>query len=195
MEWPPLAVDGGRASLGQSMTPAFPIALKLVAKRCLVVGKNEEARARAAALEAAGAVVTVVEQFSAQDLDGAWLAVLTERDPALAERVAREAEVRRVFFCAVDQPEFGSYSHVAITRAGPVFAAFGTQGEAPALARKLRELVEELFTKAGLGSFAERLAELRRRTPPERRRDVLNAAVDEVRLEGTLVLPDLDDGH
>lgn len=177
------------------MRPAFPIALKLVAKRCLVVGKNEEARARAAALEAAGAVVTVVEQFSAQDLDGAWLAVLTERDPALAERVAREAEARRVFFCAVDQPEVGSYSHVAITRAGPVFAAFGTQGEAPALARKLRELVEELFTKAGLGSFAERLAELRRRTPPERRRDVLNAAVDDVRLEGTLVLPDLDDGH
>jgi siroheme synthase (precorrin-2 oxidase/ferrochelatase) len=177
------------------MTPAFPVALKLVGKRCLVVGANEEARARAAALEAAGGVVTVVEQFSPNDLDGIWLAVLTERDRALAELVAREAEARRVFFCAVDQPEVGSYSHVAITRAGPVFAAFGTQGEAPALARKLRELVEELFTRAGLGAFAERLATLRKRTPPERRRDVLNAAVDDVRLEATLVLPELDDQH
>jgi siroheme synthase (precorrin-2 oxidase/ferrochelatase) len=176
------------------MTPAFPVALKLVGKRCLVVGRNEEARARAAALEAAGAAVTVVEQFSAKDLEGVWLAVLTERDAELAELVAREAETRRVFFCAVDQPGVGSYSHVAITRAGPVFAAFGSQGEAPALSRRLRELVEELFTNAGLASFAERLARLRKRTPPERRRDVLNAAVAGVRLEGSLELPELDDG-
>jgi uroporphyrin-III C-methyltransferase/precorrin-2 dehydrogenase/sirohydrochlorin ferrochelatase len=176
------------------MTPAFPVALKLTAKRCVVIGKNEEARARAAALETAGAFVTVVEDFSAEHLDGAWLAVLTDRDAALAERVAREAEARRVFFCAVDQPEVGSYSHVAITRAGPVFAAFGTQGEAPALARRLRELVEELFVNAGLGAFAARLAAVRKRTPPERRREVLNALVEDVRLEGKLVLPEVDDG-
>jgi uroporphyrin-III C-methyltransferase/precorrin-2 dehydrogenase/sirohydrochlorin ferrochelatase len=177
------------------MTPVFPVALKLVGKRCLVVGRTAEARERARALEAAGAVVSTVEQFSPTDLDGVWLAVLADRDATLAELVAREADRRQVFFCAVDQPEVGSYSHVAITRAGPVFAAFGTHGEAPALARKLRQLVEDLFTSAGLGAFAERLATLRKSTPPERRRDVLNAAVDDVRLDGKLVLPELPDGH
>jgi uroporphyrin-III C-methyltransferase/precorrin-2 dehydrogenase/sirohydrochlorin ferrochelatase len=124
-----------------------------------------------------------------------WLAVLTDRDEELACRIARAAEERRVFFCAVDQPEAGSYSHVAIARAGPVFAALGTQGEAPALARRLRELIEELFNAAGLGPFAERLAALRRETPAERRRDVLNKAVEGVRLEGNLVLPERDEGR
>lgn len=177
------------------VTPAFPVALKLVGRACLVVGTGDEARARAAALEAAGAKVTLVSRaFVPSDLDGMWLAVLTDRDDELALRIARAAEERRVFFCAVDQPEAGSYSHVAIARAGPVFAALGTQGEAPALARRLRELIEELFDGAGLGPFAESLAELRKNTPPERRRDVLNAAVEGVRIEGSLVLPKADEG-
>jgi siroheme synthase (precorrin-2 oxidase/ferrochelatase) len=178
------------------VTPAFPVALKLVGRACLVVGTGDEARARAAALEAAGAKVTIVSgAFVPSDLDGMWLAVLTDRDEELATRIARAAEERRVFFCAVDQPEAGSYSHVAIARAGPVFAALGTQGEAPALARRLRELLEELFNAAGLGPFAERLAALRRDTPPERRRDVLNEAVEGVRIDGNLVLPKVDAGH
>lgn len=173
------------------MTVDFPIALKLVDRECLVVGSGDEALGRKRALEAAGARVRVVERdFVPGDLDGVWLAVLTDRDAELAARMARAAEERRVFFCAVDQPDFGSYSHLAITRAGPVFAAIGTQGQAPALARRLRELVEALFERAGLGPFAERLAELRRATPPERRRDVLNDAVADVRLEGELILPD-----
>ena len=176
------------------MTPAFPVALKLVGRACLVVGAGDEARARAAALEAAGAKVTIVsDAFDPSDLDGMWLAVLTDRDDELAARIARAAEERRVFFCAVDQPEAGSYSHVAIARAGPVFGAFGTQGEAPALARRLRELIERLFDEADLGPFAKRLAELRAHTPPERRRDVLNAAVEGVRIDGSLVLPKADD--
>jgi siroheme synthase (precorrin-2 oxidase/ferrochelatase) len=172
------------------MTPAFPIALRLERRECLVVGSGEEALGRKQALEAAGARVRVVERdFSPEQLDGVWLAVLTDRDAELAARMAAAAEERRVFFCAVDQPDFGSYSHLAITRAGPVFAAIGTQGEVPALARRLRELVQALFERAGLGAFAEGLAELRRATPPERRREVLNDAVLGVRLEGELILP------
>lgn len=171
----------------------FPVALKLDGRACLVVGSGVEASARAESLEAAGAKVRVAERFVPEDLDGVWLAVLTDRDPSLAARVAREAEARRVFFCAVDQPEVGSYSHVAIARAGPVFAAIGSHGEAPALARRLRELFDDLFTRAGLAGFAERLADLRRATPSSDRRDVLNAAVRDVRIEGDLVLPKSND--
>jgi siroheme synthase-like protein len=176
------------------MKPAFPIALKLAGKQCLVVGSGEEAALRKRALEAAGASVLAVERdFRAEHLDGAWLAVLTDRDDVLAAQMAAAADERRVFFCAVDQPEHGSYSHLAITRAGPLFAAIGTQGEVPALARRLRELIEELFANAGLAAFAESLARVRKRTPPERRRQVLNAAVESVRLEGRLVLPEATD--
>jgi siroheme synthase-like protein len=179
------------------MPAPFPVSLKLAGKRCLVVGTGEEAKARALSLEAAGAAVLGVERdFSPEHLEGIWLAVLTDRDGELAARMARAADERRVFFCAVDQPEFGSYSHLAITRAGPLFAAIGTQGEVPALARRVRELLDELFAHAGLAAFADKLAALRRRTAPERRREVLNAAVEGVRLEGRLLLPssNADDG-
>jgi siroheme synthase (precorrin-2 oxidase/ferrochelatase) len=107
----------------------------------------------------------------------------------LADELAREAEQRALFYCAVDDSRVGSFSHVAIARAGIVFAAVGSQGEAPALARRLREIFDELFARAGLAAFAERLAELRRVTPPEKRREVLDEAVRDVRLEGELVLP------
>lgn len=192
------------------MNGTFPVALKLSGRSVLVVGNGAEAAHRAQALLAAGARVTVLAEAPADelealarsggvelvrrapvpaDLDGRWLVVLAARDPALAEELAREAEKRALFYCAVDDPRVGSFSHLAIARAGPVFAAVGSQGEAPALARRLRELLDELFTRAGLAAFAERLAELRRATPAEKRRDVLNAAVRDVRLEGELVLP------
>jgi siroheme synthase (precorrin-2 oxidase/ferrochelatase) len=93
----------------------------------------------------------------------------------------------------VDEPDVGSFSHVAIARAGPVFAALGTQGEVPALARRLRELIEQLFVRAKLAAFAEKLATLRRSLPPEERREALNRAVRDVSLEGELVLPSADD--
>jgi len=173
------------------MASPFPIALKLAGKKCLVVGSGEEAALRKSALEAAGASVLVAErEFRPELLDGVWLAVLTDRDTELAARMASAADERRVFFCAVDQPDYGSYSHLAITRAGPLFAAIGTQGEVPALARRLRELLDELFATSGFAAFAESLARIRKRTPAERRRQVLNAAVESVRLEGRLVLPE-----
>jgi precorrin-2 dehydrogenase/sirohydrochlorin ferrochelatase len=189
---------------------AFPVALKLAGRSVLVVGGGEEAVLRVGALLAAGARVTVVSDQPneklvqmaldagfelvrrtpvASDLDGRWLLVLADRDPALADELAREAEKRALFYCAVDDTRVGSFSHVAIARAGVVFAAVGSQGEAPALARRLRELFEELFARSKLAAFAEKLAELRRVTPPEKRREVLSAAVREVRLEGELVLP------
>jgi siroheme synthase-like protein len=189
---------------------AFPVALKLSGRSVLVVGGGDEAASRAEALLAAGARVTVVsdtpnEKLAAMaqdhrlelvrraplatDLDGRWLLVLADRNPVLADELAREAEQRALFYCAVDDSRVGSFSHVAIARAGIVFAAVGSQGEAPALARRLREIFDELFARAGLAAFAERLAELRRVTPPEKRREVLDEAVRDVRLEGELVLP------
>jgi siroheme synthase (precorrin-2 oxidase/ferrochelatase) len=171
------------------MTPWFPIALKLSGRRCLVVGTGEEANARAAALREAGAVVSQTAHFEPGDLDGVWLAVLANRDLALAQVMDRECEARRIFFAAVDEPSVGSYAHLALARAGNVTAAIGTNGEAPALARRLRELLAGLFERANLAEFAERHAALRRATPSSERREVLGADVRDVRLEGELVVP------
>ncbi len=171
------------------MTPWFPIALKLTGRRCLVVGTGDEADGRARALAEHGADVVRATTFEPALLDGIWLAVLATRDLELARAMDGECEARRIFFVAVDEPSVGSFAHLALARAGNVTAAIGTNGEAPALARRLRELLSELFARANLADFAARHAALRSATPPAERREVLGADVRDVRIEGELVLP------
>ena len=174
------------------MTTMFPIALKLRERRCLVVGDGSDAASRAQALADAGAEVLLVKpsDYVTTDLDGVWLAVLTERNAELAARLTADCEARQTFFCAVDQPAFGSFAHVAIARAGSLFVGIGSSGRAPALARRLRQLLQALFDRSGLAAYAEELAELRERTAPADRPRVLNAAVEALELEGRLKLPE-----
>jgi siroheme synthase-like protein len=193
---------------------SFPIALDLRSRRCLIVGQGEEAALRARALLAEGARVRVVAEqpapsvrelveagaevlersYRSEDFDETWLVVLADRDPALADRLGHETETRRIFFCAVDDPRVGSFSHLAIARAGIVFAAIGTHGEAPALGRRLRELLSSLFDRAGLAEFASRHATLRRKTPATDRKRILGADVADLELTGDLKVPPRSNG-
>jgi siroheme synthase-like protein len=175
----------------------------------LVIGSSAEAAERARSLFQAGAAVEIVgpnpcpelravveelalshreREFEADDLNGKWLAVSVEHDAALSARISTESEARRVFFCATDQPKYSSFSHMALTRAGLVTVAVATEGRAPALAKRLRAELERLLRTANLKDFAERLAELRDRTPSERRKEVLERAVSGVQIAGTLEL-------
>ncbi len=192
------------------MKSTLPVALKLEGRLAVIAGGGEEALFRAERLLASGARVRVFtpdpgeglehaanegrlelsrREVDEADLADAFLLVLTERNEALAARLEQAANARQLLYSAVDQPAFGNFSHLAIARAGLLFAAIGTQGEAPALARRLRELLEQVFAAAGLAEFAERLARLRAATPSAERRRVLGDAVRGVRLEGRLVLP------
>lgn len=188
----------------------FLVALDLAGRRVVAIGAGQELERRTLALLAAGAAVRVVSPapgpallrlaaagdlelcdraFEPEDLDDAWLSVLTEREPELAARVAAAAAARRVFHVTVDLPDRSSYAHVALARSGPVTVGISTGGKAPALARRLREELERLFARAALGAFAERLAELRLRTPSEARAEVLGRAVAGLTLVGELRLP------
>lgn len=191
------------------MTRSFPLALNLSGRKCLVIGSSAEAAARARALADADADLHLIAErpcvelvqlirernlrhhergYLPSDMAGTWLAVLTARDFELAARIARDAHAARVFFCAVDVPEHGSFSHMAIARAGVVSLAIATEGRAPALARRLREELQRVMNEADLASFADTLAELREQTPSPTRQSVLGAAVSQVRLEGKLRL-------
>jgi siroheme synthase-like protein len=190
--------------------PHFPVSLKLAGRQCLVIGNGREARLRAEALLDARALVRLVSEgaqaelldwateraspplslearrYRSSDLDGVWLAVLADRDAALAAEIAADAEGRQVLFCAVDQPAYGSFTHVARVTAGALTLAIGTGGRAPALARRLREIFQQLFDEAGMAAYVERLAELRERTPSAERARVLGDAVKALCLEGRL---------
>jgi siroheme synthase-like protein len=185
---------------------SFPVALDLRARRCLVVGFGGEATLRVANLRAAGAEVVWVtrghaasplpgfdtevreRQFQSSDLSGCWLVVLTDTDAELAQQIGIACEERRIYFCAIDQPAFNSFSHVAVVRRGPVEIAISTGGRVPALARRLKVAFEGLFG-ADFTEFAERLAHLRASTPPRQRREVLDRVLSGFALQGSVELP------
>jgi siroheme synthase-like protein len=189
------------------MTPhGYPLNLLLDDRKCVVVGGGTEAALRTGNLLEAGANVLVVgvegtpgldllassrlrverRAFQDDDLDDAWLVVQVVQDAALARRVGALCEVRRIFFCAVDQPETSSYAHLALVRAGSLTLAIGTEGRAPALGRRLREEFSRVLSEAGAAEEVERLAALRDATPSAERREVLGRAVAEVHLTGSL---------
>lgn len=145
-------------------------------------------------MRAAGARVTLLaaSAYSPSALDDKWLAVLTERDLGLGARMASDANARRVFFCATDQPQPNGYSHLALVRAGTVTIAIGTEGRVPALGRRLRQELTRVCERAGLAQFAEKLAALRQALPPAQRQAALMERVQGVHFSGELELPPLE---
>lgn len=195
------------------MTRAFllPIALRLEGRHCLAVGDGPaltsrveallEARAvvhalslapdsRLKELAATGAMTLEQREFRESDLDSVWLAVLTSGDVELARAMAEAAERRRVWFCAVDQPRYGSFSHLALARAGALCIAVSTRGRAPALAARLGAELERLLRESAFADVVERLAELRTKTPSAERARVLGEAASRVRFTGRITRGD-----
>jgi len=184
----------------------YPLNLLLDDRLCVVVGGGAEAAVRAGNLLEAGAKVLVVgsaetpglealvsdrlsverRDFEEQDLDEAWLVVQTTQDLTLARRLGSLCQARRIFFCAVDQPETSSYAHLALVRAGSLTVAIGTEGRAPALGRRLREELGRVLAESGAADEVERLAALRAATPSAERRDALGRAVADVHFTGAL---------
>lgn len=146
--------------------PLFPLFLDLRGRPVLVVGGGPVGTSKAAGLLAAGAVVTVVaplasnelrvaavrgalrwepRRFVPADLDAVYLAIAATGDPAVNAEVAAAAAARCRFVNAVDDPANGSAYSAALLTRGPVTLALSTAGRAPAVARLLREVLEELL--------------------------------------------------
>jgi uroporphyrin-III C-methyltransferase/precorrin-2 dehydrogenase/sirohydrochlorin ferrochelatase len=148
----------------------YPVFLKLRGRRVVVVGGGPVAAAKAEALLASGAVVTVVapevgpevdrlgapvlrRAFVPGDLDGAWFAVAAAT-PEVNRAVGAAAEARQVFVVAVDDPAHcTAYAGAVLSRDG-VVVAVSTDGQAPALAGLLREGLDALLPE-DLGTWLE----------------------------------------
>ena len=175
----------------------FPAFLDLVGRKVLVVGGGTVAAAKVPRLLDAGAHVTVIapvvapqiarlpvevieRPFAASDLDGCWY-VVSAAPPAVNALVAREGGKRGLFVNAVDDPRHATaFAGSGFTR-GPVTVAISTGGEAPALARVLREALERLIGRDvedwTAVAAAARKDWRRERVPMEQRRDALLATL------------------
>jgi siroheme synthase-like protein len=138
-----------------------PVFLRLEGQRCVVVGGDAPAVAKAKACAEAGGEVTVVASevgadlagirhlaraYRPGDLAGAFLAYASTRDPELIRRLADEAERERVLLNVIDVPEACTFIAPAVVRRGALQIAIGTGGASPGLAARLRA---ELETQIG----------------------------------------------
>jgi uroporphyrin-III C-methyltransferase / precorrin-2 dehydrogenase / sirohydrochlorin ferrochelatase len=175
----------------------FPVFVDLVDRQVLVVGGGAVATAKVARLLEAGARVVVVAPqiapqlehlpvtiirrgFEPADLDDTWYVVSAAPADVNAHVVA-EATKRKVFVNAVDDPAHATAFAGSGFKRGPVTIAISTGGEAPALARVMREALERLVGRdvEDWTSMATKLRGEWKRAgvPMEERRDALLEAI------------------
>jgi len=175
----------------------FPAFLDLVGRRVLVVGGGAVAASKIPRLLEAGAYVVVVSpevvaaidseavelhrrEYETADLDDAWYVVSAAPSDVNA-RVVQDASTRGVFVNAVDDPGHATAFAGSSFKRGPVTVALSTGGDAPALARVLREGLERLIGR-DVEDWTALTRQLRadwRRdaVPMDERRDALLAAL------------------
>jgi siroheme synthase-like protein len=141
----------------------YPIALELTGRPCLVVGGGSVAERKVTALLQANASVTVVSprvtparaarinlvarRYRRCDVAGQGLVFVTTDDRAVNAAVARDARARGIWVNAADDPPHCDFILPSVLRRGALIVAVSTGGASPALARAIREQLEEYFTE------------------------------------------------
>ena len=159
------------------MTSLFPMFVKLAGRQVLVVGAGKVGEPKIAGLLDTGAHIRVValeagpvvrdwaregkidleiRHFQADDLDGAFLAVVATSSRTLNERVYDEAQRRGVLCNVVDVPDLCDFYYPSVVRRGDLQIAVSTAGNSPSLAQKIRQQLEKQFGPA----YAEWVREL-----------------------------------
>jgi siroheme synthase-like protein len=143
---------------------SHPVFLRLEGRRCVIIGGDAPAAAKAAACMRAGAAVTVIaaalepelaslaakgavrhvsRAYRSGDLAGAFLVYASTRDPQTIERIAVEAERERALLNVIDVPAASTFISPAVVERGELKLAIGTGGASPALAARLRRELED----------------------------------------------------
>src|SRR5918999_2789270 len=148
-------------------TPFYIACLKLKGRRCLVIGGGDIGLEKVEGLLACDGDVTLIapeahpalrdlaEEGSirwerrvyagATDLEGAFLVIAATNDSEVNIGVHEDAESRAMLVNVVDVPPLCNFILPAIVRTGPLAIAISTAGASPALAKRMKREVSELF--------------------------------------------------
>jgi uroporphyrin-III C-methyltransferase/precorrin-2 dehydrogenase/sirohydrochlorin ferrochelatase len=161
----------------------YPLFADLSGRQVLVVGGGAVGERKVAALLEAGARVTVGApeltvvlrgladkghilwrpgRFEEAWLDGVWLVIAATDDKALHGRIAALAASRHLFANVVDDASLSTFHVPAVIDRSPVTVAISSGGDAPMLARHLRERLELLIDPV-IGPLALLLSDMRNR--------------------------------
>jgi precorrin-2 dehydrogenase/sirohydrochlorin ferrochelatase len=147
-------------------TPFYIACLRLTGRRCVVIGGGDVGLEKVEGLLACDGDVTLVApeahpelvqlalegsiawkrgEYEAGDLDGALIAIAATADTDVNIRVFQDAEARAMLVNVVDVPPLCNFILPAIVRSGPLAVAISTAGASPALAKRMKREIAELF--------------------------------------------------
>jgi precorrin-2 dehydrogenase/sirohydrochlorin ferrochelatase len=148
-------------------TPFYIACLKLKGRHCLVVGGGDVGLEKVEGLLACDGEVTLIapvahpelERLAAEgsirwekrpyaggaDLEGAFMVIAATDDSAVNIGVFDDAERRAMLVNVVDVPPLCNFILPAIVRSGPLAIAISTAGASPALAKRMKREITELF--------------------------------------------------
>ncbi len=151
---------------GMLETPFYIACLRLTGRRCVVVGGGDVGLEKVEGLLACDADVTLIapeahpelvqlalegsirwerREYADGDLDAALIVIAATDDTDLNIRVFEEAEARAMLVNVVDVPPLCNFILPAIVRTGPLAVAISTAGASPALAKRMKREIAELF--------------------------------------------------
>jgi precorrin-2 dehydrogenase / sirohydrochlorin ferrochelatase len=151
---------------GMLETPFYIACLRLKGRRCVVVGGGEIGLEKVEGLLACDADVTLVapeanpelqelaregsirweqREYEPGDLEGHLIAIAATDDTDINIRVFDDAEARAMLVNVVDVPPLCNFILPAIVRTGPLAVAISTAGASPALAKRMKREISELF--------------------------------------------------
>jgi precorrin-2 dehydrogenase/sirohydrochlorin ferrochelatase len=144
----------------------YPVLIHLDGKKVVVVGGGTVAERKIETLLEYGADVQVVsrdltprlrkyseggtigflgQEFNEDCLEEAFMVIAATDDPRLNHQVSQKAKEKGLLVNAVDQPSDCNFIVPSILRRGDFLIAVSTSGKSPALAKKVREALEERF--------------------------------------------------
>jgi siroheme synthase-like protein len=148
-------------------TPFYIACLKLTGRRCLVIGGGELGLEKTEGLLACDGSVTLItpqagpelqalaaegsirweqrEYAGPSDLEGVFMVIACTDDTDTNIRIYEDAEARAMLANIVDVPPLCNFILPAIVRTGPLAIAISTAGASPALAKRMKREVAELF--------------------------------------------------
>ena len=144
----------------------YPIFLDLKEKNCVVIGGGKVAERKVLSLIDTGAKVLVISpvfspvlkslaekgridhlarKYMKGDLQDAFLAISATNNKKINESVSEEAGEKKIFLNIVDIPKLCDFFVPSVVRQGELLIAISTSGKSPALAKKIRKELEEVF--------------------------------------------------
>ncbi|HEY8466871.1 MAG TPA: bifunctional precorrin-2 dehydrogenase/sirohydrochlorin ferrochelatase [Solirubrobacterales bacterium] len=147
-------------------TPLYIACLKLKGRNCLVVGGGDVGLEKVEGLLACDGDVTLVapeahpelqrlaeegsitwhrKRYEPGDLEGKFMVIAATNDSEVNIGIYYDAEKRAMLANVVDVPPLCNFILPAIVRTGPLAIAISTAGASPALAKRMKREIAELF--------------------------------------------------